>query len=150
MCRYKAAACTLRQQEPCSYKKILMPRTPSRLPPSLVPLRICRRVTAHSHRGPTYIPRDCTINPEIVRYTPSTRQNCFEATSKVYIHTVRPTTPAPLPPSPELTFRAAIPLLFMNVIGRKMPTDFPFTVTEQYSPCCFFVPSVAVTVIKKK
>lgn len=37
--------------------------------------------------------------------------------------------------NPKPTFRAACPLRFMNVIGRRMPTDFPFIETEQYSPC---------------
>lgn len=33
-----------------------------------------------------------------------------------------------------LTFRADIPLLFMYVMGRRIPTDLSFTLTEQYSP----------------
>lgn len=37
----------------------------------------------------------------------------------------------------RLTFLTDIPLLFMKVIGRKMPTDLSPTLTEQYSPCMF-------------
>lgn len=48
-----------------------------------------------------------------------------------------PTKRVPLrvrtPPS-RFTFLADIPLLFMYVMGRRIPTDLPLTVTEQYSP----------------
>lgn len=45
-----------------------------------------------------------------------------------------PEDPARRFPLSFCTFLADIPLLFMYVMGRRIPTDLPFTVTEQYSP----------------